>query len=126
MKDQSKDESKDKSKDNLINRQKKEISTLKRKISELEEEVFSNKRNRIDSEDITENENIKKLKIHINNIISEYIEILHTERYSIKKIKNLETLNKYINNKYPNGKLLMLACGARSNFEKYKGLDETI
>lgn len=97
MKDQSKDESKDKSKDNLINRQKKEISTLKRKISELEEEVFSNKRNRIDSEDITENENIKKLKIHINNIISEYIEILHTERYSIKKIKNLETLNKYIN-----------------------------
>ena len=38
----------------------------------------------------------------------------------------LETLNKHINNKYPNGKLLMLACGARSNFEKYKRLDETI
>ena len=31
----------------------------------------------------------------------------------------LETLNKHINNKYPNGKVLMLACGARSNFEKY-------
>ena len=38
----------------------------------------------------------------------------------------LETLNKHINNKYPNGKLLMLACGARSNFEKYKRLDETM
>ena len=28
----------------------------------------------------------------------------------------LETLNKHINNKYSNGKVLMLACGARSNF----------
>ena len=32
----------------------------------------------------------------------------------------------HINNKYPNGKVIMLACGERSNFEKYKALDETI
>ena len=36
------------------------------------------------------------------------------------------TLEEHINNKYPNGKVIMLACGERSNFEKYKALDETV
>ena len=74
---------KEESKDKLINKQKKEITSLKRKIVELEEEVFTNnKRYRLDSDDIIEDENIKKLKIQMNNIIGEYIEILHTEKYS--------------------------------------------
>ena len=42
-------------------KQKKEITSLKRKIVELEEEVFTNnKRYRLDSDDIIEDENIKK------------------------------------------------------------------
>ena len=77
---------KEESKDKLINKQKKEITNLKRKIVELEEEVFSNnKRYRLDSDDIIEDENIKKLKIQMNNIIGEYIEILNTEKYCFKK-----------------------------------------
>ena len=38
----------------------------------------------------------------------------------------IELFIHFINNKYPNGKLLILTCGARANFEKYKGLDETL
>lgn len=89
---------KDESKDNIINKQKKEISTLKRKIIDLEKEVFTNnKRQRVDSDDIIEDEKVQKLKVQINNIISEYLEILHTERVCIKKYKNNEQINKYIN-----------------------------
>lgn len=90
---------KEESKDKLINKQKKEITNLKRKIVELEEEVFSNnKRYRLDSDDIIEDENIKKLKIQMNNIIGEYIEILNTEKYCFKKNKeDTDIINKYIN-----------------------------
>jgi SpoVK/Ycf46/Vps4 family AAA+-type ATPase len=86
------------SKDKIINKQKKEISSLKRKLDDLEKEVFTNnKRQRLDSDDIVEDEKVKKLRVHINNIISEYIEILHTERVCLKKYKNNDQINRYIN-----------------------------
>ena len=47
------------------------------------------------------------------------------EYLTIKEGYVLETLNEHINKKYPGGKLLMLACGARSDFKKYNGLDRT-
>ena len=86
------------SKDKIINKQKKEISSLKRKLDDLEKEVFTNnKRQRLDSDDIVEDEKVKKLRVHINNIISEYIEILHTEIVCLKKYKNNDQINRYIN-----------------------------
>ena len=89
---------KEDSKDKIINNQKKEITTLKRKIVDLEKEVFTNnKRQRLDSDDIVEDEKIQKLKVQINNIVSEYLEILHTERVCLKKYKNNDQINKYIN-----------------------------
>ena len=39
---------------------------------------------------------------------------------------DMGTLKEHIDNTYPNGQVIMLACGERSNFEKYKDLDETI
>lgn len=89
---------KEDSKDNIINNQKQQINKLKRKIEELEDEVYvNNKRQRLDSDDFIEDENVKKLKITIDNIISEYLEILHTERSNIKYINDNTILNKYIN-----------------------------
>jgi hypothetical protein len=122
---------KEESKDNLINKQKKEISNLKRKIVELEEEVYTNnKRSRLDSDDIIEDENIKKLKIHMNNIVCEYIEILNTEKQSFKKTKNLENLNKYINYKesinteYNNNKLDSYLFKLNNKIKKFNDADK--
>ena len=84
----------------IILKQKIEIKNLKRKIVELEgnNELSNNKRQRVYSEDIIEDENTKIIREIMSTLASEYIEILYTEKDNIKKHKkNHNELNNYIN-----------------------------
>lgn len=97
--DKNDDPSNDKNK-KIILKQKMEIKNLKRKIVELEKnnELVNNKRQRIYSEDIVEDENTKMIRDLMSTLASEYLEILYTEKDNFKRNKkNNHEINNYIN-----------------------------